>query len=121
MTFEGRNFDICAGLTAPVIFYFGYKKSSLSNKALLIWNLLSLSLLINILSIAVQSAKSTFQQFAFNERNIALGYFPLTGCPVWWYRWFYFRIWQQLGSFYPKQNKLPAFQINVRADDSQAI
>ena len=81
MTFEGRNFDIVAGLSAPVIFYFGFVKHQISRKAILIWNLLSLGLLINILLIAVLSAKTPFQQFALNETNIALGYFPFNWLP----------------------------------------
>lgn len=81
MTFEGRNFDILAGLTAPFIFYFGFRKNKISNKLIIIWNLLSLALLINIIAIALLSAKTPFQQFAFNETNIALGHFPFNWLP----------------------------------------
>jgi hypothetical protein len=81
MTFEGRNFDIIAGITAPIIFYFGFVKNTLSKAGILVWNVLSLGLLINIILIAVLSAKSPFQQFAFNETNIALGYFPFNWLP----------------------------------------
>jgi hypothetical protein len=81
MTFEGRNFDILAGLTAPVIFYFGFVKNKISRKGILVWNVLSLGLLANIILIAVLSAKSPFQQFAFNETNIALGHFPFNWLP----------------------------------------
>ena len=81
MTFEGRNFDILAGLTAPVIFYYGFVKNIISRKGILAWNVLSLGLLLNILLIAVLSAKSPFQQFAFNETNIALGHFPYNWLP----------------------------------------
>jgi len=34
MTFEGRNFDILCGLTAPVIYYFGYIKNVLHKKCI---------------------------------------------------------------------------------------
>ena len=61
MTFEGRNFDIISGLTAPVIFYFGFIKRTLSNKILLLWNFICLGLLINIVAIAVLSAPFSFQ------------------------------------------------------------
>lgn len=81
MTFEGRNFDIIAGLTAPVIYYFGFIKSKISNTTMVIWNLFSLFLLINILSIAILSVKSPFQQFGLNETNIALGHFPFNWLP----------------------------------------
>jgi hypothetical protein len=76
MTFEGRNFDILAGLTAPVIYYFGFIKNKISNTFLIIWNLICLALLLNIVIIAVLSAATPFQQFGFNQPNIAIAYFP---------------------------------------------
>ena len=42
MTFEGRNFDILAGLSAPVIWYFGFRKGKLSRAALAVWNIVCL-------------------------------------------------------------------------------
>ncbi len=81
MTFEGRNFDIISGLTAPVIFYFGFIKRTLSNKILLLWNFICLGLLINIVAIAVLSAPFSFQQLAFDQPNIALLYFPFIWLP----------------------------------------
>jgi hypothetical protein len=85
MTFEGRNFDIAAGLTAPLIFYFGYVKKSLGKTVLLLWNFICLGLLFNIVINAVLSAPSSFQQFAFDQPNTAILYFPfiwLPGCVV---------------------------------------
>jgi hypothetical protein len=76
MTFEGRNFDILAGLTAPVIYYFGFIKNKISNTFLIIWNLICLALLLNIVIIAILSAATPFQQFGFNQPNIAIAYFP---------------------------------------------
>ena len=32
MTYTGRNFDILAGITAPIIYYLGYHKSLLNSK-----------------------------------------------------------------------------------------
>jgi hypothetical protein len=81
MTFEGRNFDILAGLTAPLIYYFGFVKKNMSKKIILAWNLISLGLLINIILIALLSSVSPLQQFAFTENNIALGYFPFNWLP----------------------------------------
>ncbi len=81
MTFEGRNFDILAGITAPLIYYFGYRKPTLSNNILILWNVLCLGLLINILIIALLSAKTPFQQFAFDQPNIAIAYFPFNWLP----------------------------------------
>jgi hypothetical protein len=76
MTFEGRNFDILAGITAPVIYYFGFVKNNLSKPFLIIWNLICLGLLFNIVTLAILSAATPFQQFGFNQPNIAIAQFP---------------------------------------------
>ncbi len=81
MTFEGRNFDILSGLTAPAIYYFGFIKQSISKKLILIWNLICLGLLINIVANAVLSAPFPFQKFAFDQPNIAVLYFPFNWLP----------------------------------------
>ncbi|SMO65333.1 hypothetical protein [Solitalea koreensis] len=81
MTFEGRNFDILSGLTAPVIYYFGYVKKQIGKTALLFWNILCLGLLFNIVINAVLSAPFPFQQFAFDQPNIAVLYFPFVWLP----------------------------------------
>jgi hypothetical protein len=81
MTFEGRNFDMLAGLTAPFIFYFGYVKRKLNKNILLIWNVICLALVLNILSIAILSAPLPFQRFGFDQPNIAIFYFPFILLP----------------------------------------
>jgi hypothetical protein len=81
MTFEGRNFDIISGITAPLVYYFGYHKKVLSNKLMLIWNFLCIGLLLNIVIHAVLSAPFAFQQFAFEQPNIAVLYFPFNWLP----------------------------------------
>jgi hypothetical protein len=81
MTFEGRNFDILCGLTAPFIYYFGYVKPVLSKKILLAWNVICLLLLANIAIIAVLSAPLPIQQLAFDQPDIALLYFPFVWLP----------------------------------------
>ncbi len=85
MTFEGRNFDIISGITAPLVWYFGFVKNKLSPKIILIWNLICLGLLLNIVVNAILSAPFPMQQFAFDQPNIAVLYFPfvwLPGCVV---------------------------------------
>jgi hypothetical protein len=81
MTFEGRNFDILSGLTAPVIFYFGFIKKQLDRKIILLWNFLCLGLLINIVFNGILSAPFPFQKFAFDQPNIALLHFPFVWLP----------------------------------------
>jgi hypothetical protein len=82
MTFEGRNFDILAGITAPLIAYFGLTKQKVSRTILLLWNLLCLGLLITIVYHALFSAPSPIQKFAFDQPNIAILYFPFSWLPT---------------------------------------
>ena len=81
MTFEGRNFDIISGLTAPLVYYFGFVKKRIGRPFLLLWNLACLGLLLNIVANAVLSTPSRFQAFAFDQPNIALLYFPYVWLP----------------------------------------
>lgn len=81
MTFEGRNFDILSGLTAPFVLYFGYYKPVINKKWLLLWNIICLALVINIAVTAVLSAPFRIQQFGFEQPNVALLYFPFVWLP----------------------------------------
>jgi len=81
MTFEGRNFDILCGLTAPFIYYFGYVRNLLSKNVLIGWNIACLLLLANIVVTAVLSAPFPFQKFGFNQPHFALFYFPFVWLP----------------------------------------
>jgi len=76
LTFEGRNFDIIAGLSVPFIMYFGWRNGKQHTTLLLIWNILSLGLLLNIVIHAVLSFPTVFQQFGFEQPNVAFLYFP---------------------------------------------
>lgn len=82
MTFEGRNFDILAGISAPVIAYFGLNKTLINRKFILIWNFICLALLINIVVSAILSAPSSIQKLAFEQPNIAILYFPFSWLPT---------------------------------------
>jgi len=82
MTFAGRNFDIISGLTSPVVYFLCFKGKVVRNKKILLaWNFVSLLLLLNIVINAVFSAPFSFQQFAFDQPNIAVLYFPFVWLP----------------------------------------
>lgn len=81
MTFEGRNFDILAGISAPVVYYLGYQKKILSRSVLVSWNLICLILLANIVAHAVVAAPSPIQQIAFDQPNKAILHFPFVFLP----------------------------------------
>jgi hypothetical protein len=82
MTFEGRNFDILAGISAPFVAYFVFTKEKLSPKILLAWNVFCLILLINIVVLAFFSAPTPLQKFAFEQPNIGIVYFPFSWLPT---------------------------------------
>lgn len=82
MTFAGRNFDIIAGITAPLMYYTGFANNQPRKVILIAWNLLCLGLLFNIVITAVLSAPSSFQQFGFDQPNIAILYFPFVWLPA---------------------------------------
>jgi len=82
MTFEGRNFDILSGLTAPVIYFLAFRKARPNKTILITWNLVALGLLFNIVSIAILSMKSPLQKLAFDQPDVALGYFPFIWLPT---------------------------------------
>ena len=82
MTFEGRNFDILAGISAPFIAYFAFKENEIKQKLLLIWNIIGLGLLLNIVVNAFLSAPSPLQLFAFDQPNIAILNFPISFLPT---------------------------------------
>lgn len=81
MTFEGRNFDILAGISAPIAYYFVFVKHNMSKKKLLVWNIICLGLLLNIVVNAILSVPLPFQQFAFEQPNVAIFYFPFNLLP----------------------------------------
>lgn len=82
MTFVGINFDILAGITAPFIAYFGFTKKTLSNRVILIWNYISLLLLLTIVALAILSAPTPLQVFGKEQPNIAILNFPYSWLPT---------------------------------------
>ena len=78
MTFEGSNFDILSGITAPIVYFLVFMTKKLGYRFLLAWNFICLALLLNVVITAILSAKTPFQQLAFDQPNIAVTYFPFT-------------------------------------------
>jgi len=81
MTFEGRNFDILSGLSAPFIAYYGYTKRKISRPVLLLWNFICLGLLLNVVIHAVLAVPGPLQRIAFDQPNVAVLYFPFVWLP----------------------------------------
>lgn len=81
MTFEGRNFDIIAGITAPVIAWLAFRGGRINRPLLIGWNIMAFALLLNIVINAILSAETPFQQFAFDQPNRGILYFPFIWLP----------------------------------------
>ncbi|RYY64295.1 MAG: hypothetical protein EOO12_10035 [Chitinophagaceae bacterium] len=81
LTFEGSNLDVLSGLTAPVIYYFTFVKTTIGRFGLLLWNFICLGLLVNVVYHAFLSAPTVLQRFAFDQPAVAIGYFPFTLLP----------------------------------------
>ncbi|NVO85249.1 hypothetical protein [Hymenobacter terrestris] len=82
MTFEGRNWDILMGLTAPLVYYLAFRRRWLGRVGLVVWNVLGLVLLGNIVRLGLLSAPGPFQQFSFEQPNVALQHFPYVWLPA---------------------------------------
>lgn len=82
MTFAGRNYDILSGISAPIIYYYGFKKKKLNRTVILVWNFICIGLLFNIVIHAILSAPFPFQQLAFDQPNVAVLYFPYNWLPT---------------------------------------
>ena len=81
MTFEGRNFDILAGMTAPIIGVLWVKKR-IGRKALIIWNVLGLVLVLFIFANGILSSELPIQLFGFEQPNRAVNHFPFILLPA---------------------------------------
>ncbi|WP_299249006.1 hypothetical protein [uncultured Aquimarina sp.] len=81
MTFEGRNYDIILGITAPIIGWLFIKKK-LTKQILLLWNIIGLGFVLFILVNGILSAELPFQQFGFEQPNRAINYFPFVLLPA---------------------------------------
>ncbi len=80
MTFEGRNFDILAGITGPIAAYL-FATNRLGRGVLIVWNVLCLCLLLNIVVIAILSMPTPFQYFTNEPANTIVTEFPVSFLP----------------------------------------
>lgn len=82
MTWEGTNWDILSGLSAPVIALIAFGGGEVKKKLLLIWNVIALVLLLNVVITAALAFPSPIQQLAFDQPNLAILSFPYNLLPA---------------------------------------
>lgn len=83
MTLEGGyNFDVLAGITAPFVAYYCFRKKTWSPKVALVWNIAGLILLLNIMVISFLSTPYHSRYFMNEPANLIPFYFPFVWLPT---------------------------------------
>ncbi len=82
MTFEGRNWDILVGLTAPIVAYFCFVKKSWSPRVAVVWNIAGLGLLLNIVVVSILSMPTPLRVFMNEPANTIVAQFPFVLLPA---------------------------------------
>jgi hypothetical protein len=80
MTFEGYNFDVLTGLSALGVAWLS-RWGRISSRALWLWNLAGLGLLLNIVGIAVLSMPTPFRAFPQGPANTLVTELPFVWIP----------------------------------------
>ena len=81
-TYEGTNFDILSGISAPIVAYLAFRGAKTNKRLLLVWNIICLLLLLNVVITAILAFPSPFQQLAFDQPNVAPLFFPFNLLPT---------------------------------------
>lgn len=82
MTFEGINFDIIAGITAPFAGVFLVGKKVNNKWGAIIWNLVCLGLVLNIVLRAIQLTPYFYDGSGEQLQNLAVFHFPFIWLPT---------------------------------------
>jgi len=82
MTFESRNLDILAGLTAPLVVLLYFHRKSISKRMLILWNVVCILLLVNVVAHAAFALPFWFENFGFEQANYAVLYSPYSWLPT---------------------------------------
>lgn len=82
LTFEGWNYDIVIGMTAPFIAQMGFQKKFLTRNILLGWNILGILFLANIVINAALSVPGPLHLLSHDMPNLAVLKFPYQLLPT---------------------------------------
>lgn len=81
MTFEGRNFDVLTGLSAPLVAWLAYR-GVIGRRGLVAWNCAGLALLANIVTIAILSTPTPLRVFVNEPANTFITHWPWVWLPA---------------------------------------
>ncbi len=82
MTFEGLNYDILTGLSAPLVAYYALSQNKWPRIVAVLWNYAGLLLVTNIFLIAFLSTPGPMRQFFNEPPNTIVAYFPFVWLPA---------------------------------------
>ncbi len=82
MTFEGANFDILVGITAPIVAFLAYKFGPRMKRTLIIWNIFGIIALTNVVVRGLLAAPTSMQMIFVEPANTAVFYFPFVWLPA---------------------------------------
>jgi len=81
MTWEGANWDVVTGLTAPLIAVW-ILRGQPSRRILVTWNIAGLALLFNVVVRGILTAPGAFQTLRDDFPNVAVLQFPYVAIPA---------------------------------------
>ncbi len=82
LTYEGWNYDIITGITAPLLALWIWKRGA-SRALILSWNIMGLALLINVVGTAILSAPTPFQVFSLGgTETFLVVHYPYIWLPM---------------------------------------
>jgi len=81
MTFEGSNFDILVGVTAPIVALL-YQKGLIKELFLKVWNMAGILVLANIVITAMLSMPLPFRVFMNEPASVQVVVFPIIWLPA---------------------------------------
>ena len=82
MTFEGRNFDILSGITAPIVYFLAFRGGKINRPLLIVWNIFSIALLFNIVITAILALPAISPNLPTELQNRAVTFFPYIWLPT---------------------------------------
>lgn len=82
MTYAGRNFDLVTGISGLALGLWLVSGRGVSRWVVLLWNVLGLSLLVNIVVVAILSTPVPFRLFTNEPPNLLPSTFPYIWLPT---------------------------------------
>lgn len=82
MTFEGLNYDILTGLSAPLVAYYALSQNKWPRIVAVLWNIAGLLLVTNIFLVSFLSTPGPLRQFFNEPPNTMVAYFPFVWLPA---------------------------------------